>query len=155
MPIEDAQVWSSVGGEAKKVAGGWELEFPISKLPQDRKVTIYAAQKSAYLKGEREITVPEEKPIAISIQLQRETSAQVTGTVADADGKPVVGANVTIVGSAGSAITDDQGHFSLPANAAVGEEVRLRISKSGYEVLDQYHPAGDGPAYIILQRKKQ
>jgi hypothetical protein len=155
MPIEDAQVWSSVGGEAKKVAGGWELEFPMSKLPEDRKITVYAAQKSAYLKGQREIIVNEGKPTAASIQLERETSAQVKGTVSDTSGKPVAGASVSILGSASSVTTDARGLFSLPANAAMGEEVRLRVSKTGYETLDQYHPAGDGPAYVVLQRERR
>jgi hypothetical protein len=155
MPIEDAQVWSSIGGETKKVAGGWELEFPMSKLPKDRKITVYAAQKSIYLKGQREIIVNEVKPTAASIQLERETSALVKGTVSDASGKPIAGANVSILGSAGNSTTNAQGFFSLPANAAAEEEVRLRVSRAGYETLDQYHPAGDGPAYIVLQRKKR
>jgi hypothetical protein len=155
MPIEDAQVWSSIGGESKKVAGGWEVEFPISKLPENRKITVYAAQRSAYLKGQREITVNEGKPTVASIQLDRDTSAQVKGTISDGSGKPLVGASVSIVGSASSSTTDARGFFSLSANAAVGEEIRLRVSQAGYEMLEQYHPAGDDPAYIVLQRKRR
>ena len=155
MPIEDAHVWSSVGGEAKKVAGGWELEFPRSKLSEDRKITVYAAQRSTYLKGKREIIVNEGKPTAASIQLKRETSAQMKGTVSDDSGKPVAGVSVSIIGSASSATTDSRGFFLFPANAAMEEEVRLRVSKTGYETLDQYHPAGDVPAYIVLLRKKR
>jgi hypothetical protein len=154
MPTEEAQVWSSVGGEAKKVTGGWEFEIPLSKLPANQKLTVYATQKSAYLKGQREITVAEGKPIPVSIQLEREISAQVKGTVSDPAGKPLAGATVNIVGSSGSTITDTKGFFSLQANAAWGEEVRLRVSKAGYETVDQYHPAGDVPAYVVLQSEK-
>jgi len=155
MPIEDTQVWSTVGGEAKKVVGGWELEFPIDKLPEDRKIAVYAAQKSAYLKGQCEIIVNEGKLTVASIQLERETSAQVKGTVSDTSGKTVEGASVNIIGSASSATTDAHGFFSLSSNAATGEEIRLRVSKTGFETLDQYHPAGDDAAYIVLRRKKR
>ncbi len=155
MPIDDAQVWTSVGGETKKVAGGWELEFPLSKLSENRQITVYATQRSAYLNGQREIIVNEGKPTAASIQLERETSAQVKGIVSDASGQPLADASVSILGSASSATTNAQGFFSLPANAAVEEDVRLRISKTGFETRDQYHPAGDSSAYIVLQRKKR
>jgi hypothetical protein len=154
MPIEDAQVWSSVGGEAKRVAGGWELEFPLSKLPQDRKITVYAAQRAAHLNGQQEISVNEDEQISASIQLKRETSAQVKGNVYDDSGKPIERANVSILGS-GNATTDAQGFFSIPTNAAAGEDVRLHVSRPGYETIDQYHPAGADPAYVVLKREKR
>lgn len=45
--------------------------------------------------------------------------AQVTGTVQDSDGFPVADAEVTVMGSDDSAITDDNGSFSI--NAKVGD----------------------------------
>jgi hypothetical protein len=163
IPLEDAQVWSSVGGEAKKVAGGWELEIQQSKLPQNRKIIIYASQKSAYLKGHREIIVGKRNSLTTSIRLEHDTSAQVKGNVygvSEAVGKdivknPIAGATVSIVGSAGFTTTDTNGFFSLPAFVAEDEEIRLHISKTGYVTKEQYHPAGNTPAYIVLQRIKQ
>ncbi|HET9225897.1 MAG TPA: hypothetical protein VFR31_04480, partial [Thermoanaerobaculia bacterium] len=46
-PVEDAKVWTSVGGELKQVAGGWELDIPLSKVPADGKITVHAAKESA------------------------------------------------------------------------------------------------------------
>ena len=48
VPVEDAKVWSSLGGEPQKVSGGWELEIPEAKIPSTRKLTIYAAKESAF-----------------------------------------------------------------------------------------------------------
>lgn len=67
-------------------------------------------------------------------------------------GRSTANAIVSIVGSAGSTCTDAHCFFSRSAKAAKGEEVRLRAAKQGYETLDQYHPAGDAPAYFILKR---
>jgi len=94
---------------------------------------------------------------------KRDTSAQMTGNVyetyqeagkSDPLVNPLAGAIVSIVGSAGSTSTDAQGFFSLPANAADGEDVRIHASKLGYETKEQYHPAGKVPAFIVLERKK-
>ena len=154
MPVEDAKVWSSIGGEVKKVAGGWELEIPLSKVPATRTLTIYAAQETSYLKGKRDVTFGDDPVITASLQLERETSAEVKGVVVDEAKEPIAGATVSIVGTAGVATTDAQGHFSLAAHAAMNEEVRLRIAKSGYRPVEQYHPAGETPAYIILERAR-
>ena len=154
VPVEDAHVWLSIGGEAKKVTGGWEFEIPLSKLPVNHKLDVYAEQQNAHLKGHREIIANDSRMLAITIPLIRDISAFIKGTVSDDSNRPVVGATINIVGSAGSVTTDAQGFFSLPANAAEGEEVRLRVSKSGYEGLDQYHPAGNVAAYIILRKKR-
>lgn len=153
IPIDEGQVWTSIGAEAKKVAGGWELEFASSKLPQDRKVIVYAAQRQAHLKGQREIAVEKSKTTSVSIQLERDTSAKVTGIVTDEAGNPIVGATVSITGELGSTNTDAQGFFSFPAKTDEGEEVRLKVTKPGFQALDQYHPAGVTPAYLILGRK--
>ena len=49
LPLENAQVWSSVGGEPKKVAGGWQFDIPVASKPRDGKLTIFASQKSCLL----------------------------------------------------------------------------------------------------------
>jgi hypothetical protein len=153
MPMENSVIRSSIGGETKEVAAGWELEVAESKLPIDRKIIIYAEQKQAHLKGQGEIVVSGEKTTSASILLQRDISARVKGNVSDEKGRPVADAIVSILETAESTTTDPQGFFILPTNGAEGEEVRLRVIKYGYEPLDQYHPAGSNPAYIILRRK--
>ncbi len=152
VPVEDAKVWLSLGGEAKKVAGGWEFDLPFNRLTADHKLDVYAEQQATHLKGHREVVASDSRTLTITIPLMRDTSAYVKGTVSDANSRPVAGATVNIVGAVGSVTTDAQGFFSLPANAAEGEEVRLRVLRSGYEPIEQDHPAGVDAAYIILRR---
>lgn len=71
MPVENSKIKPSIGGETKKVDGGWELELAISKLPDDQKITIYAEQKQTNLFGQREIVVKKRKLTATSIQLKQ------------------------------------------------------------------------------------
>ena len=54
-PVEDAKVWSSMGGEPKKVAGGWQFDIPAAARPADGKLTIWASVDAAYLKGSQEL----------------------------------------------------------------------------------------------------
>ncbi len=153
MPIEDAQVWSSLGGESKRVAGGWEFEIPESKLPIDRKLTIYAAHRPAFLKGSLEIKLGQERMVTAKIQLVRDTSAYITGIVVAPGGTPLADAVVAVVGSSETAHTNPEGRFSLPAHVAAGQEVRLRIKKPGYRSKEEYYPARDIPIPVILDKQ--
>ena len=38
VPVEEAMVWSSAGGEPKKVSGGWEFDVPMASRPADGKI---------------------------------------------------------------------------------------------------------------------
>lgn len=57
---------------------------------------------------------------------------QITGTVTDEQGEPIIGANVMEKGTANGAITDMDGNFSL----SVSEKAILQISYIGYLVQD-------------------
>jgi hypothetical protein len=154
LPVDDAEVWASVAGEAQKVPGGWELEIPRSKMPADKKITLYAAKKNAYLSGQREIDLKDQANFSTTIELSADTSAQVQGVVADAASVRVAGARISVLGHDDEATTTDaSGFFRLPAHAAEGQDVRLHVEKPGYEPKDQYDPAGDTPAYIILHEQ--
>ncbi|MDQ3012399.1 MAG: tetratricopeptide repeat protein [Acidobacteriota bacterium] len=52
VPVEDAKVWSSFGGEPKKVAGGWQFDIPDASKPKEGKLSIFASKESAFLTGE-------------------------------------------------------------------------------------------------------
>jgi hypothetical protein len=61
---------------------------------------------------------------------------------------------VSVIGYGEEAVTTStDGSFVLPAHAAIGQSVRLHVEKEGYVPVDQYHPAGDEPAVIILEKK--
>jgi hypothetical protein len=53
--VEDARVWTTVGGEPKKIAGGWEVDIPRSKIPADGRITVYADQVTAFRSGSKEV----------------------------------------------------------------------------------------------------
>jgi hypothetical protein len=154
LPIEEARVWSSIGGEPMKVAGGWHFEIPAAKRPQDGKLTIFASQESAYLVGTRELQLNADYNPAVVVQLERDTSAKIRGQVVDSRGKAVAGARVSVTGyEAEAVITKEGGNFELPAHAAVNQEVKLHAEKRGIGVADLHWPAGDQPAILQLNRR--
>jgi hypothetical protein len=155
VPLEDAQVWSSIGGEAKKVAGGWQFDIPAGARPVDGKLTIYALRQAAFLSGKQEVKLGDDLNPAVTVPLQRDTAANVRGIVTDESGRSVAGATVSVVGhEEESVITKDTGNFFLPAHAAEGQQVQLRVEKNSYAAVTQWHPAGSTPATLILARNK-
>lgn len=153
LPIEGARVWSSIGGEPMKVAGGWHFEIPAAKRPQDGKLTIFASQESAYLTGARELQLSADYNPAVVIQLERDTSAKVRGQVLDSGGRAVAGVRVSVAGyEAEAVITKEGGNFELPAHAAVGQQILLHAEKTGYRPARLHHSAGDDPAELKLER---
>jgi hypothetical protein len=153
LPIEDAKVWSSIGGEPMRVAGGWHFEIPATKRPQDGKLTIFALQKRDHLIGAHELQLSADYNPAVVIQLERDTSAKVRGQVVDSRGRAVAGARVSVAGyEAEAVITKEGGNFEFPAHATVGQQVRLHAEKRGYGVADLHRPAGDEPAMLQLNR---
>ena len=71
VPVEDAKVWSTVGGEPKKVAGGWQFDIPGASVPRDGKVTFYASNENVFLSGEKAIRLSKEPNPAVIIQMER------------------------------------------------------------------------------------
>jgi hypothetical protein len=153
LPIEDARVWSSIGGEPMKVAGGLHFEIPAAKRPQDGKLTIFASQEEAYLKGSYELQLNTDYNPAVVIRLERDASAKIRGQIVDSRGRAVAGARVFVAGYGDeSVITKEGGNFELPAHAAAGQEVRLRAEKPGYGVADLYKSAGDDAVTLQLRK---
>lgn len=152
-PVEDAIVWSSFGGEAKKVAAGWQFDIPSASKPQDGKVTFYATRDISYEAGEAELDLATDFNSAVTIKMDHPTSAKVRGQVVDRRNQGVTGARVFITGYDSEAIvTKEGGNFILPAHAAVDQQVLLHAEKAGYRAVSQWHPAGDYPATLVLEK---
>jgi len=147
------EVWSSLGGEPKRVKGGWQFDIPSASKPKDGKISIYASKKSAFLTGRTDLILADDFNPAIIVDLKRIDSAKVRGQVIDAGKLGVPGARVFVVGYESEAIiTKDGGNFELPAHAAAGQQTLLYAEKPGYRPARQYHPAGDEPAELKLER---
>jgi hypothetical protein len=154
MPVDDARVWSSVGGEAKKVAGGWQFDIPAAAKPADGKLTVYASVASAFLTGRRDLQLTEERNPPFTILLAKDDSATIRGRVVDGSGKAVTGARVSVTGyEREGVVTEAGGNFVLPAHAASGQQVQLHTEKAHYAAVSQWHLAGDEPATLVLDRK--
>lgn len=157
IPTDRAHVWSTAGGEAKQVSGGWEIEIPLARLPPDRKVTLYAEVPGEFLNGKLDTAlVPASQRIFdVTVPLQRQNTASIDGIVVDRGGQPVSGAVISAVGFVGSALTTGDGQFHLGPLGARGQQFLLHVSAPGYRVVTQYHPAGTDPATIVLDAKEQ
>jgi hypothetical protein len=153
VPVDEAKVWSSAGGEPKKVAGGWQFDIPAATRPLDGKVRIFAEQATAYLEGETELTLDKDFNPTVTVNLIADTSANVLGQVTDARGRAVAGARVFVTGyESEGIITKEGGNFKLPAHKAMNQDVLVVAEKDGVGVARLWHPAGDTPVRLILQR---
>lgn len=153
VPVEDAKVWSSFGGEPKNVAGGWQFDIPDASKPKAGKLSVFALKESAFLIGKADFSLGNDSNPAIVINLKRDDSARVRGQVVDKKNRAISGARVFVVGYEAEAIvTKDGGNFELPAHAALNQQVLLHAEKSGYPAAKLWHPAGDTPAVLPLER---
>ena len=152
-PVDQAKVWSSIGGEPKGVAGGWEFDIPTQNKPADGRLIIYAAFPAAFLTGSQavELSASNTSP-AVTVQLHHDVSSHLRGVVTNGEGQALSAAMVSIVGY--QAIqTDSSGGFILPAHAATGQQVHVHVEKDGYQAVTEWLPAGDASVQLSLQRK--
>jgi hypothetical protein len=150
-PTEEAKVWSSFGGEPKRVAGGWQFDIPAASKPKDGKLTIFASKESAFLKGEAPLTLDKEVNPALTINLKRDASAKVRGQIVDNKNRGIAGVKVFVVGYDAEAVTTKAGgNFELPAHAAIDQQVLVHAEKQGYRGADRHHPAGDTSLKMTL-----
>jgi hypothetical protein len=147
-PVDDASVTSSIGGEPKKIQGGWEFEIPPQSRPTDGKLKFFAVVNNAFLTGSSTLVLDNNYFPTVEIQLGRDTSAMVRGYVIDEHRKSVAGATVSIPGYPDVAVTDQMGNFALPAHAADGQMVQVRAQK-GQLVGTISAPAGKTSELIV------
>ncbi len=152
-PVNDAKVWSSIGGEPMHVEGGYLFVIAKDTKPADGKVTFYAANDAAYLKGQAPLQLTDDHNPSITVQLANSRDAKVIGIVEDEKQSAVDGATVSVIGyDTEAAVTKSSGNFLLPAHAADGQQVQLHAEKKGYHPANTWCPAGDTPCSILLQR---
>ncbi len=153
-PTNEAKVTCSVGGEVKKIDGGWECDIPSKSKPADDKMQAYASIEDAFLTGHAELELKDGYNIVATIALVKDTSARIIGFVADDGEAPLEGVRISVVGYESEVwITGKGGNFSLPAHAAKGQQIRISASKDGYTATAEWHQAGEFPITIRLHRQ--
>lgn len=153
-PVENARVWSSLGGEPMKVQGGWQFVIPAATKPSDGKVTFYGAVDSAFLTGQCEWTLADDFSPAVTIPLANARSAMVRGIVEDYGQLAISGVRVSVIGFPTEAqMTEASGNFSLPAHAAEGQQVQLHAEKPGYLGTSPWCAAGDAQCIVLLEKQ--
>jgi hypothetical protein len=128
-----------------------EVTIPRATLSADGKITITADLNEEALHGSQEIQLADNPNPTMTIKLSLVPDAIVSGLVEDDSSQAISGATVSVLGGETGSTTAN-GTFTLKANAAVGQEVRLHAEKPGYQPIDQDHPAGRAPVTIVLAR---
>lgn len=85
----------------------------------DKQIVVYE------LRG---VTPPKTVEHTAAITMQQPSRKQISGKVVDAQGEPVIGANIVETGTTNGTVTDINGNFSL----STGNNASLRISYIGY-----------------------
>lgn len=148
--VDDAVIQSSLGGEIKQVAGGWEIDIPAANKPASGVLKISASKASAFLKGKTSLRLNKDPNPTAEIQLQSNPSARAKGRVIDSSSQAVAGALVYVLGFERERVqTGPNGEFDLPAHAADGQTVRLHVEKAGYSSEEPYQMAGRRVTVIL------
>jgi hypothetical protein len=87
-PIDDVVIRSSLGGELKKVSGGWELDVPAANRPATGNLTIYASKQNASFQGQADLTLGEDSNPSIIIRMQKSELPPESTNVQDASTQP-------------------------------------------------------------------
>lgn len=153
-PVNDAEITSTPDGERKQLKGGWQIDIPGAAVPKDRKLTLSATEDNGLFIGSSEFILGDDHNPSIAIKLRRETSARIRGQVIAENGEPISQATVYIENYLEErVITPESGVFDLPAHAAAHEHIRLFVRKNGYQIWNDFLPAGgDSLAKITLFR---
>jgi hypothetical protein len=152
VPVEHAKVWSSFGGEAKKVAGGWQFDIPSASKPHNGQLSVFALDEGDSLTGQANVILDNDYNPAVTVKLKHDETATVRGQVVDGKNQAIAGARVVVIGyESDVVITKEDGNFELPAHA-VGQMVTLHAEKPGYDAVTQRHPAGRHPATLVLEK---
>jgi hypothetical protein len=150
IPVSDAHIWSSLGGEIKKTDSGWEIAIPRDPSTKKEEGKIWAEVSAQGLRGESALTLGQGPVEPVTIQLKKAGELAVRGTVYDPAGYSVGNAIVSVSGYGDEARpTEVNGSFVLPAHAEQGQPITLHAEKPPYPPADlKDYIVGSGPATL-------
>lgn len=154
IPTDDAKVTCSIGGEVKKVGGGWECDIPAKSRPADGRMQAYATMREAFVAGHTEVELKDDYNPVVKVALVKLCPAKIMGIVLDDNEAPIEGVLIGVVGYESEVWTTQRGgNFSLLAHGAKGQQVELSASKDGYKSTTEWHQVGDFPVTIRLHKE--
>ena len=149
-PVEDSEIRTSAGNEPQRVAGGWEIEIPRAKVPEDGKLTFWAEHPVSGSQGTKEILLGDDPTPSAQIRL-RVLEATVRGTVLGPDRRALSGARVSVSGYGDESVfTEKTGTFQLLAHAPRGDRVRIRADHPDYLPQEVFCWAGSSNCELRL-----
>ncbi len=148
--LNSARVRSTVGGESKKLDGGWEIAIP-GPTAAGRKITIIADVVERGWLGSLDLTLGEEHSPAVILHLKKGGELAISGIVLDSRGAAVPNALVNVAGFVKSTPTDQNGNFQIFTHSTDSETVQLHVEKAPYQPLNVAYKVGSGPATLTLQ----
>lgn len=154
VPVSGATLRTTASSETAETDQGiGQVSIPLATMPRDGKVTIYADLDSEFLHGHTDLQLAQDLNPSVTIEVKVVGDAVISGLVEDNRGHALAGAAVSVLGGE-STRTAPNGAFTVKTNSPVGRQVRLHVEKAGYQPVDQDHPAGRGPATIVLIQTK-
>src|SRR5690554_4525799 len=114
----------------------------LNSLLKDKKIGYSMEGTHIILSVIEEAITTDKEKLAQAISQQQKK--QITGTVTDADGIPIIGANIIEVGTTNGTITDVNGKFSLSTE----DNAVIRVSYIGY--LEQTFDSVDRTNFSIM-----
>lgn len=160
LSLEDARVEQVLEEITKQT--GLSLAYSNQVVDLNRKVSLHvtdtelaqvlqqltAGTKIAYEVRDGKIYLFERGQRATA--LLQQTKKKITGTVVDAQGEPIIGANIVEKGTSNGTITDLAGNFSLQ----VATVATLEVSYIGYKTAE-VKPAGQDNLQIVLHEDSE
>lgn len=123
-----------------------DLERKVSLNVKDKKMEdilnfLFSSSPVTYkiLDNNRIVIMPKASPVV------HQQDSEVSGTVTDSKGEPLIGVSIVIQGSNSGTVTDMDGHFNLKVP---GEDVVLIVSYIGYS--KQQVPVGSRRTFSIM-----
>jgi hypothetical protein len=152
-PTNNAHVWSTLGGEAKMVEGGWELALvPPTTDDSERELKIFGQSDDPPSRGQARLMLGDNHSPSVTLQLERSGYLRVRGTVLNQQGSAVANAQVSVAGHEVEAVsTNAKGRFELPTHEEEGTSIQLHVERPPYAPVKAFHyKVGSGSVFLIL-----
>lgn len=154
LSTSEVHVSTTVGGLAKPVPNGWQIDIPRAHRPTNGVVTIRGKTDHGFVGSATILLDRDPNPVAtLSLTL---AASHVRGSVEDESGRTLAGVRVSVKGYENEGVlTGQSGAFFLPAHVGENQPVVVRAEKEGFEPWVQIHVAGDAAMTIRLFRSEE